>query len=347
MNTPNENHIQESIKSYYKRKLVSAVVFLAGIFVLSFFTSIHTLIFTPSLSGYASPETAYERNEKYVQGTVDDLYFTGYTRTLLGRTTGYYYYTMMNDKCVIVLLSPQSSEMGLSSIDSITTKFRINKDDALSDDLLTNLSRDLSWNDAGIRDSVDRYMLSEPDATGWFATLIRLIVIVASIYGTIIFLISGISILFPVLSRPIRLLGIYGNPREMLKQAEEELSTLPQLATEDMFITEHYFIETSSYGVAVLPIDKMLWIYKYSTLHKFLWHHFSISYTLYITAEKHRYLRCPKNTKTDIDGIMDYLAEANHNILVGFSEKNRLAIEEQQGEVIFLRKLWALLSRRV
>ena len=41
-------------------------------------------------------------------------------------------------------------------------------------------------------------------------------------------------------------------------EAEEELATLPQLATEDMFITEHYFIETSSYGVAIVPIDAII-----------------------------------------------------------------------------------------
>jgi hypothetical protein len=114
-----------------------------------------------------------------------------------------------------------------------------------------------------------------------------------------------------------------------------------------MFITEHYFIETSNYGVAIVPIDKIIWIYKYSTLHKFLWHHFSISYTLYITAGKRQYIKCPKNTKTDIDGIIDYLSEANHDILVGFSEENRQKVEELQGDMEILRKILAFLSKRV
>ena len=45
-----------------------------------------------------------------------------------------------------------------------------------------------------------------------------------------------------------------------------------------------------------------------------------------MTAKKHLYFQCPKNMKSDIDGIMDYLAEANHDILVGFSEENRLKV---------------------
>ena len=131
------------------------------------------------------------------------------------------------------------------------------------------------------------------------------------------------------------------------EEAEEELATLPQLATEDMFITEHYFIETSIYGNAIIPIDQIIWIYKYSTLHKFFWYHFSISYTLHISANKHLYIQCPKNIKSDIDGIMDYLAEANHNILVGFNEKNRLEVQKIQGTPMNFEKFIAFLKKRI
>ena len=127
--------------------------------------------------------------------------------------------------------------------------------------------------------------------------------------------------------------------------AGEGLATLPQLATEDMFITEHFFIMTSAYANAIVPIDKILWIYKHSTLHKFLWYHFSISYTMHITAARHLHIHCPKNTKSDIDGIMDYLAEANHDILVGFSEENRLKVQAVQGKPFHIEKLHALINR--
>ena len=142
-------------------------------------------------------------------------------------------------------------------------------------------------------------------------------------------------------------LMVFGNSIRMLEEAEEELATLPQLATEDMFITEHYFILTSPYGNAIVPIREILWIYKYSTLHKFLWYHFSISYTLHITANKHIYIHCPKNTKSDIDGIIDYLSEANHDILVGFNEENRLKVQAVQGKPLHIEKLKAFLHRKL
>ena len=132
-----------------------------------------------------------------------------------------------------------------------------------------------------------------------------------------------------------------------INKAEEELATLPQLATEDMFITEHFFIEISTDGIAFVPIQEIIWLYKHSTLHKFFWYHFSISYTLCISAKKHLYIQCPKNLKSDIDGIIDYLAEANHNILVGFNEKNRLKVQEIQGTPLQFEKFIALLKKRL
>ena len=68
---------------------------------------------------------------------------------------------------------------------------------------------------------------------------------------------------------------------------------------------------------------------------------FSISYTLHISANKHLYIHCPKNTKSDIDGIIDYLAEANHDILVGFSEENRLKVQAIQGKPLHVERLLA------
>lgn len=161
------------------------------------------------------------------------------------------------------------------------------------------------------------------------------------IYAVISLIFYILCIRFPVLAPACQNLVVFGNPHKLLAEAEEELATLPQLATEDMFITEHYFIMTSPYGNAIVPIKEILWIYKYSTLHKILWYHFSISYTLHISANKHLYIHCPKNTKSDIDGIIDYLAEANHDILVGFSEENRLKVQAVQGKPLHVERLLA------
>ena len=197
------------------------------------------------------------------------------------------------------------------------------------------------------RDGSLAYYFSEPAYHRYVTTFLFIVYFGTMIYSALYLLTCLLFIRFPVLSPPCQNLIIFGHPSQMLAEAEEELATLPQLATEDMFITEHYFIMTSPYGNAIIPIHEILWIYKYSTLHKFLWYHFNISYTMHIIGNKHLYVHCPKNTKSDIDGIMDYLAEANHNILVGFSEENRLKVEAVQGKPLHIEKFYALLRRKV
>ena len=289
----------------------------------------------------------YNKKETYAKFQLIDLYFTGYTSKWLDRTRGYYYYTMVNSECVIVLLDPNTCEQGTPTIEELTVRGQILYESNAARSLLSNLARDLNWSEEGIMSTVSSYTISEPDATGIVDQLFGFIYIFAGIYSILSIIVYCVFIAFPVLSIPVQKTRAYGKPADILAEAEEELATLPQLATEDMFITEHYFIETSSYGVAIVPIDAIIWIYKYSTMHKFLWHHFSITYTLYITAGKRHYIKCPKNIKSDIDGIMDYLAEANHDILVGFSEENRLKVEEIQDDFEIIRKITSFLSKRV
>ncbi len=343
-----EHLITRSIKSYYKNRLFAPIIFLVILIAITIIFPIGHLILPKS---YEEEEISlydmYKSGENYAMFDLYNLYFTGYTSKWLDSTRGYYYYTMIDSECVVVLLDPDTCKQGQPTIENIHIKGKILYDSQAARSLLQNMAADLNWSEEGILSTVSSYTISEPDATDFPSHIFEFLYIVLGIYSICSILIYAIYIAFPVLSLPVQKTRAYGKPADILAEAEEELATLPQLATEDMFITEHYFIETSSYGVAIVPIDAIIWIYKYSTMHKFLWHHFSITYTLYITAGKRHYIKCPKNIKSDIDGIMDYLAEANHNILVGFSEENRLKVEEIQNDFDIIRKISGFLSRRI
>ena len=343
----NEHFITKNIRSYYRRKLVFPAAVLVIMSILFFLYPVRSMLLPTRVNGSISLSQQYENREIYLYITLRDLYFTGYRTNWLGRTDGYYYYTMIGDECVIVFLSPKTCEDGVPTIDEISVYVQIYKNSSSEDRLISDLAEDLGWTEEGLSSHISAYMLSEPDANDLSSRALTLFFILSIGYSVLALITYTIFSCFPVISPPVQGLIAYGQPRRLLERAEDELATLPQLATEDMFITEHFFIETSPYGTAIVPIREIIWIYKYSTLHKLLWHHFSISYTLYITAKKRRYIRCPKNIKSDIDGIIDYLSEANHKILVGFSEENRKKVEELQGEGKMLRSLWAFLSKRI
>lgn len=342
-----DHYISKNIKAFYKRRLAAPIIYLIVLILAWHFFSLSSVFSPDILPADTSLETAFRNGEQYVSTTLSDLKFTGYTQSLFGHTNGYYYYTMRAGECVIVLLAPDTSEEGLPSIEEVTIQGKISKGNENFDTLLSNLSTDLNWTENGIRNKVSSYYISEPGFNHVGNRILFAAIFITGIYALLCVALSIVYMFFPVLSPACQDLALFGIPKKMLEQAEEELATLPQLATEDMFITEHFFIETSVYGNAIVPIDQIIWIYKYSTLHKFFWYHFSISYTLHISANKHLYIQCPKNIKSDIDGIIDYLSEANHNILVGFNEKNRLKVQEIQGTPMHFEKFIAFLNKRV
>lgn len=342
-----EHYITKNIKAFYRRRLFAPILYLILLFAVWHLFSLSSLLMPDFLDESATLETTYRNGTEYVNTALYNLKFTGYTRNIMGYHTGYYYYTVRNGECIIVLLSPDSCEEGLPVIECMSATAKIVRGSKSFDTLLASLSSDLNWTESGIRNEVSQFMLSEPDYNRLGSILLFLVFFVTGGYAlscTVRFL---LFIFFPVLSPPCQDLALFGNPKKLLEQAEDELATLPQLATEDMFITEHFFIETSVYGNAIVPINQIIWIYKYSTLHKFFWYHFSISYTLHISAKRHLYIQCPKNIKSDIDGIIDYLAEANHKILVGFNETNRLKVQKMQGTPMHFEKFIEFLNRRI
>lgn len=341
-----EHHITKSIRSLYKKRLPAPLIYLVLLVFIWFYFHISSVLFPLRINGSDSFEALLDRHHRYIQTTLSDLYFTGYTQSEFGHNSGYYYYTMRNGKCLIVLLSPSTCEEGLPEIHQATVTARVLRGTASYQSLLNNLSEDLGWTDDGIRGQLPAYYLSEPDFKPVTNNILIGFLAVSGLYAILSALSFLVYLAFPYLAPPCRSLAPFGKPKELLALAEEELATLPQLATEDMFITEHFFIETSNYGIAIVPIQEIIWIYKHSTLHKFFWYHFSISYTLHITAHHHVYIQCPKNIKSDIDGIIDYLAEANHDILVGFNEENRLKVQKIQGTHLQMEKFVALLKKK-
>lgn len=346
--TPNfEHYITRNIRAFYKRRLFSPIIYLLILLILWFVFPLGEILSPLTLKNASQIEGVYEADKEYVLVTFEDLTFTGYTTSRFGSTNGYWYYGVKDEVCYIVLLTPFTCEEGNPSIEKLTATCRIVNHPKLYEKLLNALSTDLEWTAEGMSNQLPNVFYSEPDFNP-FTNFILFIVYFGTLVYTLISLIRYVLyIFFPYLAPACQNLIVFGNPKKQLEEAEEELATLPQLATEDMFITEHYFIMTSPYGNAIVPIQEILWIYKYSTLHKFLWYHFSISYTLHISANKHMFIHCPKNIKSDIDGIMDYLSEANHDILVGFTEENRLKVEAKQGKPFHIEKWTALLNKKV
>ena len=122
-----DHYITKNIKALYKRRLFSPIVYLIIVIVLWHVFSLTDLLFPVQLTDDVTLESAYRNDAANMHTTLTDLKFTGYTRSNFSGTSGYYYYTIRNDECIIVLLSPSTCEEGLPSIDEVTLTGKIKK----------------------------------------------------------------------------------------------------------------------------------------------------------------------------------------------------------------------------
>ena len=339
--------ITRKIKSTYGRRVFSPIIYCIFLIIVWFYTPMQSLMHPMEISDQAQIEALAADGTRFISATLRNLNFTGYTQRRFGTITGYYYYTMRTDGCYLVLLSPDTCEEGLPQVREVKIRASIRRQPESFSVLADKLADDLNWTSKGVYGTVSDCIISEPGFGRISSFILLAFYFVSGTYAFLSIVLFTLYAVFPVCSPASRQLGLYGKRSELLAQAEEELATLPQLATEDMYITEHFFIAFANKAVTVIPINEIVWIYKHSTLHKILWYHFSISYTLHITANKHLFIQFPKNMKSDIDGIIDYLAEANHNILVGFNEKNRKAVQSMPGVTRFTDGLIAFLKQKI
>ena len=117
-----DHYISKNIKAFYKRRLAAPIIYLIVLILAWHFFSLSAVFSPDILPDDTSLETAFRGGKQYINTTLSDLKFTGYTQSIFGHTNGYYYYTMRDEECIIVLLSPNTSEEGLPSIEEVTIK---------------------------------------------------------------------------------------------------------------------------------------------------------------------------------------------------------------------------------
>ena len=240
-----EHYITKNIKAFYKRRLFSPIVYIILLTVLWFAFSLGDILSPIHINDSVSFEAAYKDSDRYVKTTLKKLYFTGYTMKDGNDIKGYYYYCMRDEHCSIVLLAPSTCEEGLPSIDKLTVVGKIVKGKGTYTQFVNKLSKDLKWDSKGLSDTITGCYLNEPEYHLKTTIFMFVFYFGTLIYAVISLIFYILCIRFPVLAPACQNLVVFGNPHTLLAEAEEELATLPQLATEDMFITEHYFIMTS------------------------------------------------------------------------------------------------------
>ncbi|MCQ2536105.1 MAG: hypothetical protein MJ110_03950 [Lachnospiraceae bacterium] len=306
-------------------RIICPIILMVVLVALSYATPVKTMFIPREVRRGTSLEQLYENNETYIIADFQDLNFTGYTDEVWGNVRGYYYYTQWENDYAIVLVSPKTCQQGIPHMDSLKSRVKIEPNPKAFDVLFPKIAQDLGWNDTGVRDQMDVCLLSEPAGKSFIMNLSMVVYAIAFIYGAFSFFSYAIYVISPLQSPFCKILGKKSQEiRQKMEEAEIELSDSPQLVSGDVFITENYLVETAETEFCIIPIDKIIWVYRHAGLHFVFGKIRPVREVLYVITKTHGHFRCTALGQGDIDGVIDYLSEANPEILIGLSEENRI-----------------------
>ena len=272
--------------------------------------------------------TAYNNDCRYVDLTVDTLYDSGIDCIRNGRKTGRYYYAFENNYCYFFLISVKqldayAAENGsdLSTVKNISIKAGITINPKVLNEIITDISHDLSWTHSGMSNSTSKYLISEPDYPFIRATIIAAILFAITVISVAVLLYSLVCICCPCVYRPVFRLRRYGKIREHIRQANAELKNAVRLNDGRFIITTNYLMICSTDEFQIIPLEYIVWAYKFSSYHPIKYKNRKITYTLCVYGKRHVSLISPHNFKINADNVLEYLHNYNPGILIGYSRE--------------------------
>lgn len=302
--------ITSSIRRLYQKRLLLPVIYLLFLAVVWFAAPISQLVFPHEVSSETPVHELGATRSRYILTTLTNLRFTGYTQKILGYTNGYYYYTFQDGQCIFVLLAPATCQKGKPDIARLKIRAHMIHHFEEYDTLTQLLAEDLDWTASGIKSLTPDYLLSEPGFHKLLSLVLLIFYFASGAYAIAGLILYAVYILFPLLAPPCRKLGLYGNAKELLAKAEQEVSCCMHADDRMMFFTEHFFIAMTDESIVIVPIQEIHEFYKRSTVHRFFSRHFSVSYTLHMTAAKQEPIQFSNVPESDISYIL-YAFHAN------------------------------------
>lgn len=326
-----KNILARYIRFFYIKRMIPLFLLFLFVAFLWMYYPFHQIFFPKDAKNTEDIISFYDEDKIYIKITTPTLYYTGYDYVKHGLVGGSYYYTFIDDKCVIFLLDKGTAGNGALELMNKTTTGKLVKGTYAYKDLLKNLSGDLKWTYKGLKSTTLPIVISEAEYYKTESYLLFAFLCILTIFLSVGVIRSILYVIQPVWSPACLHLRKNRASKELLTKASDEFINQQELSLNTMFITRHYFIELSRYGIAIIPLDRILWVYKHSILSRFLWFRTKLTYTLRIITN-HGFTDCPWQCKEDADAVISYLKNCNPDLLVGFSLGNKREVKARKKE---------------
>jgi|GEM_PF-3581992 len=300
------------------------------VLLIMYYVNSHTynIMFPIRTNKLSDLYSTYSQGYNYVNVTVDTLYDSGLDCVRNGKQVGRYYYAFENNYCYFFLISNKQLDSyvkkngsSLSTLDNITVNAAIQNNPKVMHEIIAHVSHGLSWTHTGMDNSTSGYIISEPDFPFIKTLVIFIILLVLTIISALFILYSLVCICCPYLYKSVIKLRHYGKIREHIRLANDELKQDLLLNDGHFIITRNYLMIRSIDDFQIIPLNNIVWAYKFSSYRPFKYKNRKITYTLCIYGKHNVSLISPHNLKTNTDNVLECLHNHYPDILIGYSRE--------------------------
>lgn len=318
--------------------LILPSIIIAIICLMLYFLPFTEVLKPTAITELSDINDAYADGAHYVNISVDTLYSTGYECSRNGRTAGKYYYTIQDNRCYFFLISQKHLNTLKRQQQSLEVLYDVNVTAGLQSGgkpqaaIMESLAKELGWTYSGLIGISSRLLINEADYHYYKSLAILYVIIFILAAACLIILRSLLAIAFPALYAPMFRLRRYGGIKAQLELAEQEMSTKLTLRQNDFLITESFLIDLSNHDVQLIPLDKIVWAYKFSSYHPFRYKHRRITYTLCLYCKQKVLFKSPYQLKINADSVLDYLNAYYPDVLIGYSKEYEKTARQRAGK---------------
>lgn len=315
-----------------KISIYNTIISFAGfgiILALAFYIPFSDILYPVQMSYANSASTVYGSDVEYVEVTLNNAHYTGYDCYRRGKVYASYYYSLINNSCTLILVKNDQHKKLPEVLENYTIKARLIENSKLTEKVISGMSADLDWTKEGLKSVTSAVTIDETeyhlDIYFYLAICLGTIALIL-----ISFIIANvIYAIFPALYPACIYFKRLSGRENKIMHVNRELSSGIIFKSGNIILTDNYIISTSSFNIEIIPINKIIWAYEHSTWHHFLWFKTKLTYNLNLLCKHRIHAYFPRNTKEDIETVLNYLLSKSPDIILGYTKENqKLALKK-------------------
>lgn len=261
-------------------------------------------------------ESAYDGGHHYITIKSGKLYYAGSDYYVSNTLKGRVYYTISDNKCYFFILSDGSISHSFKKTASVSITARLISNNSMQQSIIASMSEELGFSSTQLQAISSPIIISEFDYSQSLTTYYMIAALILCGLSGIITLFTLLQTCFPNFSYPVLHLSRYGNHKTLFAIAETEYDTATAAGRKNIYVTDNFLIYLDRHSTGIIPLENIVWIYKFSEFRKSKGHT-KVYLPLCIVTDAKKTFKIPHVSEHVADRIINNLQERYPSILVG------------------------------